>query len=127
MLQRVLMLPHPERGASAVPCQSPLRETTAMHAVIEYWEKRDSVPTDIHMMTVANDILSVDHRRARTVSSKSRDSPGPVVTRHCCLERAARGLGSEGLLLGVRGDKLCGRTGTAVTESGICPGFPGME
>ena len=61
-LASVLILPHPERGASEVVRHQPLPETemTAMRVVIEHEEDRGCVVTDVHKKNVGYDITSLD-------------------------------------------------------------------
>ena len=61
-LASVLILPHPERGASEVVRHQPLPETemTAMRVVIEHEENRGCVVTDVHKKNVGYDITSLD-------------------------------------------------------------------
>ena len=63
-LASVLILPHPERGASEVVRHQPLPETemTAMRVVIEHEENRGCVVTDVHKKNVGYDITSLDQQ-----------------------------------------------------------------
>lgn len=60
----MLILPHPERGASDLRNLRPLPETemTAMRVVIEHEEKRGCVVADVHKKNVGYDITSLDSR-----------------------------------------------------------------
>ena len=84
-LASVLILPHPERGASEVRRHQPLPETemTAMRVVIEYEENRGCVVTDVHKKNVGYDITSLDARsgelRLIEIKGLARSGGGTVL------------------------------------------------
>ena len=84
-LATVLILPHPERGASEVRRHQPLPETemTAMRVVIEYEENRGCVVTDVHKKNVGYDITSLDPRtgelRLIEIKGLARSGGGTVL------------------------------------------------
>lgn len=79
-LASVLVLPHPERGASEVRRHQPLPETemTAMRVAVEHEENRGCVVNDVHKMNVGYDITSVDPRSGelRLIEIKGLARPG---------------------------------------------------
>ena len=84
-LASVLILPHPERGASDLRHLRPLPETemTAMRVVIEHEEKRGCVVTDVHKKNVGYDITSLDSRtgelRLIEIKGLARGGAGTVL------------------------------------------------
>lgn len=81
----VLILPHPERGASEVRGHQQLPETemTAMRVVIEPEENRGCVVTDVHKKNVGYDITSLDPRsgelRLIEIKGLARSGGGTVL------------------------------------------------
>ena len=84
-LASVLILPHPERGASEVVRHQPLPETemTAMRIAIEHEEKRGCTVTDVHRKNVGYDIRSLDPRtgelRLIEIKGLARSGGGTVL------------------------------------------------
>ena len=107
-LTSVLVLPHPERGATEVTRHrpDPATEATAMGVVMEHERVQDRRVEDVSTKNLGYDVTSLDPASGDLRPIEVKGLAAATGTISPDAERAPRCRGSPGLLLAVRGHRL---------------------